>query len=80
MRPQKASLKKAPDHSWKKLLGGSIRKHRIKKGLTQQTAANFYGCSLRRWQQLEMGTNISVKTLLLIAKVLLVKPWLLLRW
>jgi transcriptional regulator with XRE-family HTH domain len=65
---------------WKKLLGASIRKHRMKSGYTQVQAARYYGCSLRWWQQLETGTNISVRTLFQVAKVLLVKPWLLLRW
>lgn len=65
---------------WQKLLGNSIRKYRLKKNFTQSQAAEFYGCSLRWWQQLEMGRNLSVKTLLRIGKILLVKPWLLLRW
>ncbi len=66
--------------SWKTLLGSSIRKQRLKKGFSQREAAGLYGCSLRWWQELETGRNISVKTLLLIAKVLFIKPWLLLKW
>jgi hypothetical protein len=65
---------------WQKMLGGTIRKHRIKLGYTQTEASLHYGCSLRWWQHLETGKNISVRTLFLVAKVLLVKPWLLLRW
>jgi len=65
---------------WEKLLGGLIRKYRLKKGFTQTQAANSYGCSLRWWQHMEAGRNISVKTLVLIGEILLVEPWLLLRW
>ena len=66
--------------SWEQLLGASIRKYRIKKNFTQKQAADHYGCTLRWWQHLEAGRNISIKTLILIAKTLLVKPWLILRW
>jgi transcriptional regulator with XRE-family HTH domain len=65
---------------WKRLLGGTIKKYRIKNGLTQSQAAKRYGCSLRWWQHLEAGRNVSVTTLILIGKILLVKPWLLLKW
>ena len=65
---------------WKSLLGGSIRHYRVKSGSTQQQAADAYGCSLRWWQHLEKGRNISIKTLIFIGKILLVKPWLLLKW
>ena len=69
-----------PQDTWMKLLGASIRKQRIKSGLTQRQAAITYGCSLRWWQQLETGRNISIRTLILIGKILLVKPWMLLKW
>ena len=69
-----------PQDPWKKLLGSSIRRQRLKNGMTQIQAATLYGCSLRWWQQLETGRNISVKTLILIGKILLIKPWLLLKW
>lgn len=62
------------------MFGKSIRKYRTKNHMSQQQAADAYGCSLRWWQQLEAGSNISIKTLIVIAKILLVKPWLLLRW
>jgi transcriptional regulator with XRE-family HTH domain len=71
---------KIPKEAWKKALGASIRGYRIKSGFTQAEASRHYGCSLRWWQHLETGKNISIKTLLLVAKVLVVKPWLLLRW
>jgi hypothetical protein len=65
--------------TWQEMLGASIKKYRKRIFLTQREAANLYGCSLRWWQHLEAGRNISVKTLILIGKCLVVKPWLLLR-
>ncbi len=70
----------AAELPWLKLLGGKIRNRRMASGLTQREAAAHYGCSLRWWQELEHGKNISIKTLILIGRVLVVKPWLLLRW
>lgn len=66
--------------TWEALFGGVIRRYRNNSGLTQQQAATKYGCSLRWWQHLEQGKNISIKTLLLVSKILMVKPWLLLKW
>ena len=62
-----------------KKLGKNIRGFRGKKGLTQQRAANIYGCSLRWWQVLEQGTNVSVIILTKIAKVLGIQNWELLK-
>jgi transcriptional regulator with XRE-family HTH domain len=65
---------------WEPKLGHAIRRQRIKRRLTQQAAADLYGCSLRWWQVLEQGRNVSVDVLLKIAKLLKVKPWQLLKW
>jgi len=60
--------------SWEKQLGGAIRHHRLRKGLTQEKASEIYGCSLRWWQTLEQGRNVSVKVLLKIGGMLGVDP------
>jgi transcriptional regulator with XRE-family HTH domain len=62
-----------------KQLGKTISRIRRKKGLTQQQAANRYGCSLRWWQTLEHGTNVTVVILTKIGKVLSVPRSVLLK-
>ena len=61
-------------------MGRTIRDYRLKKGLTQQQAADQYGCTLRYWQFLEQGQNVSLRAILKLAKVLGVKPPKLLEW
>jgi len=60
--------------AWERRLGRTIRRYRMKKGMTLQKAADAYGRSLRHWQFLEHGMAINVKTLRRIAVVLGVKP------
>ena len=58
-----------PREDWERL-GKSIRTARKAKGLTLQEAADRYGASLRWWQRLERGRNVSLDGLLRIAKAL----------
>jgi transcriptional regulator with XRE-family HTH domain len=56
-----------------------IRRYRLDRGLTQETAAEHYGCTLRHWQRLEDGTqNPSLTVLVRISRVLAIKPFKLL--
>ncbi|HIH39162.1 TPA: helix-turn-helix transcriptional regulator [Candidatus Woesearchaeota archaeon] len=55
-------------------VGQVIREYRLRNDFTQQEAADRYGCTLRYWQFLEQGQNISLKAILKLAKVLDVKP------
>lgn len=59
---------------FKRQMGRTIRDYRLRSGLTQQKAADKYGCTLRYWQFLEQGQNISIKAILKLAKVFDVKP------
>jgi transcriptional regulator with XRE-family HTH domain len=61
-----------------KNLGLRITHLRIKRGMTQQRAADLYGCSLRWWQAVERGRNISLFVMAKVAKVLSVEVWRLL--
>jgi transcriptional regulator with XRE-family HTH domain len=63
-----------------KNLGEKITLFRLKKGLTQQKAADLYGCSLRWWQAIERGRNVSLFVLAKVAKVLTVEVWTLLKF
>jgi transcriptional regulator with XRE-family HTH domain len=62
-----------------KKLGKAIRYFREKKGLTQQQAADSYGCTLRWWQTMEYGTNISLNIMTKVSKVLSIPRWKLLK-
>ena len=55
-------------------VGQTIREYRVRNDLTQQEAADRYGCGLRYWQFLEQGQNISLKALQRLAKILDIKP------
>jgi transcriptional regulator with XRE-family HTH domain len=65
---------------WEPKLGQAIKQGRKNRQLTQQEAADLYGCSLRWWQTLEQGQNVSVDVLLKIAKLLKIEAWQLLKW
>lgn len=67
-------------NAWKKKLGKNIKSFRLKKGLTQEEAAELYDCSLRGWQRFERGVNTEVASLVRIAKVLRVKVSKLVKW
>jgi len=56
------------DQSWKRQLGKTIKRYRIEKGLTQEEAAERYGCTLRWLARLKRGRNVSVEILLRIGK------------
>jgi transcriptional regulator with XRE-family HTH domain len=64
---------------WARALGRAIRLGRLRRRLTQQEAADRYGCSLRWWQSLERGRNVSVLVLHRIGRVLDVPAWKLLK-
>jgi len=58
-----------------KHLGRKIKNRRFRLGLTQQEAADAYGCSLRWWQSLESGRNVTLHILYQIAAVLKMNAW-----
>jgi len=62
---------------WK--FGKKICQYRKKKALSQQEAADLYGCSLRWWQEVERGRNISLLVLFKVAEILGVEAWMLLK-
>ena len=62
-----------------KAVGKKIHYYRKKKVLSQQQAADKYGCSLRWWQEVERGRNITILVLFKVAEVLGVEAWLLLK-
>ena len=60
-------------------LGKRIQELRKQKKWSQQAAADKYGCIMRRWQQFEEGTNVTLGVLYRLAKTLSVEPWQLLK-
>ncbi len=56
-------------------LGRKIRSSRMKRKMTQQSAADSYGCSLRWWQSFEQGKSVSVRTLHRIGRALDMEAW-----
>ena len=61
--------------SWKGNVGRSIRRRRLAIAMTQERAAESFGCTLRHWQRLEEGTqNPSLLVLVRIARALGTKP------
>jgi hypothetical protein len=81
---RKAGVQNAPmakgDSTWEIKLGRQIRTYRLKRGLTQQEAADLMRCPMRWWQTLEKGRNTSVDTLMRVSGVLNVPVWKLLKW
>ena len=68
-----------PQRKMEKNLGLKILHFRQRQGMTQQQAAELYGCSLRWWQKVEQGRNISVFVLSKVGTVLSVESWKLLK-
>lgn len=68
-----------PRAHWESKLGTKIKAARKAAGLTQQKAADAYGCSLRWWQLLEQGRNVSLDVLFKVAKVVKLEAWMLLK-
>lgn len=64
---------------WETRLGARIKAARKAKGLTLQKAADTYGCSLRWWQEMEQGRNVSVDVLFKLAKVVGIEAWQLIK-
>ena len=63
----------------KKALGANIKKYRIQKGLTQDTAAEMCNLSSNYFRQIELGNKVpKLETFLRIAEVLEVSTELLL--
>jgi len=60
-------------------LGKKIHHYHRQKAISQQQAADRYGCSLRWWQEVEHGRNITILVLFKVAEVLGVEAWLLLK-
>jgi transcriptional regulator with XRE-family HTH domain len=60
-------------------VGKKIHFYRKKKVFSQQDAADSYGCSLRWWQEVERGRNLTLFVLFKVAEVLGVEAWLLLK-
>lgn len=68
-----------PRAHWESKLGARIKAARKDKGLTQQKAADAYGCSLRWWQLLEQGRNISLDVLFKVARIVGTEAWTLIK-
>lgn len=67
--------------AWKGNVGLNIRRLRLARKITQESAAEAFPCSLRHWQRLEGGTqNPSLIVMVRIARLLRVKPERLLQW
>jgi len=64
---------------WVQKLGKTIRRYRMKRGLTLQQAADAFGCTLHRWQHFEAGEPLKIRTLLKIAAVVRASGWRLLK-
>jgi DNA-binding Xre family transcriptional regulator len=76
--PHMAKVKKNHE-KYEIALGQRIQALRKERKWSQQEAADRYGCIMRRWQQFEEGSNVTLGVLHRIAKVLSVEPWQLLK-